>query len=114
MTSSSPNADRRAALRLPLQLAVLTQSNGHPIHGVSRDISAAGVFFSAHTVITRQSRVSLMVVLPADGGGDKGLVWHAGNIVVWCTGTVIRVEELSTKCYGIAIAFEQRPIGTIL
>ena len=88
--TSMRRQDQRLAVALPVEL-----QNGH---GVTRDVSASGVFFE--TTLSFSPGAAIRVSL---------LLEHAdpvGPIRLHCQGKVVRVERLREK-FGVAVAINR-------
>lgn len=84
--SSSP---QRSATRYPLALKVVLSEG----HGVTRDISATGVYFSCDGAFEPNSKIDFVVQFEA-APGDAPMQLR-------CQGTVVRVEEADGRT-GVA------------
>ena len=91
------------ATRIPLCQAVtvrFTASGHYEFTGISRDISASGIFLYAQPHLEKGAQVEVMLTLPS--GKLPPVSLHV-------RGKVVRVEESSPT--GIAIAFDRLVIA---
>ena len=91
--------DRRAKQRFAIQLPFVIRSAPSEIHGVSRDVSAVGVFFYTDNWPLGLSPIEFRMILPA-------LITGTESIRVVCKGTVIRVEEDPQAKTGVATTID--------
>jgi len=91
--------ERRAKQRFPIQLPFAIGSASSAIHGVSRDVSAAGVFFYTDNWPLGFSPIEFRMILPAVITGTE-------SIRVVCKGTVVRVEEDPQAKTGVAATID--------
>ena len=90
--------ERRAKQRFPIQLPVVIQSAPREIHGVSRDVSAVGIFFYTDNWPLGFSPIEFRMILPAQITGTE-------STRVVCNGTVTRLEALKGKT-GVAATID--------
>ncbi len=96
--------DRRIKLRFPMQLPVVIRSVPGEIHGVTRDVSAAGVFFYTDDWRFGFSPIEFRMILPAQITGTE-------SMRVVCKGTVVRVEESPQTKTGVAATIDSYEFG---
>ena len=79
--------NRRTKQRFPLQLPVVIThvSTGGEIEGVTRDVSANGVFFYTKEWPSGYSAIAFGLIFPTEITGTEGTR-------VVCRGTVVRLE----------------------
>jgi len=90
--------ERRAKQRFPIQLPLVIRSAPSEIHGVSRDVSAGGVFFYTDNWPLGFSSIEFRMILPA-------LITGRESVRVVCKGTVTRLEDLKGKT-GVAATID--------
>ncbi|MGA2963231.1 MAG: PilZ domain-containing protein [Candidatus Korobacteraceae bacterium] len=91
--------ERRKAQQFSARLPVTvkyTQAGHYEFTGVSRDVSASGIFLHTDSKIEEGAQVEVMLTLPAKKSEQN---------TVQVRGTVVRVERSSPP--GIAIKFEK-------
>jgi len=91
--------ERRAKQRFPVQFPVVIRSAPCDIHGVSRDVSAAGIFFYTDNWPLGFSPIEFRMILPAQITGTESLR-------VVCEGMVVRVEEGPQAKTGVAASID--------
>jgi len=91
--------ERRAKQRFPVQLPVVIRSVPSEIHGVSRDVSAVGVFFYTDNWPSGFSPIEFRMIFPAEITGTE-------PTRVVCKGTVVRVEAGPQAKTGVATTIE--------
>jgi PilZ domain len=96
--------ERRAKQRFPIQLPVVIRSAPSEIRGVSRDVSAAGVFFYTDHWPFGFSPIEFRMILPAQITGTE-------SIRVVCKGTVVRVELDPQAKTGVATTIDSFTFG---
>jgi len=91
MRSGPVNSGRREAERIAVELPVEMEKG----QGVTRDVSASGVFFETALIFSLGDVIDFSLVLEhADS---------AGPLRVQCHGRVVRVEQCGGKA-GVAVA----------
>jgi hypothetical protein len=95
---------RRAKQRFPIQLPVVIKNTPTEIHGVSRDVSAAGIFFytTGDEVLKESEPIEFMMILP---------LGTAESIHIVCVGTVVRLEEDEDAKTGVAATIDHHDFG---
>jgi len=91
--------ERRKAQQFPIRLPVTvkyTRTGHYEFTGVSRDMSASGMFLHTDSNIEEGAQVEVILTLPSK---------TSEQITVQVCGTVVRVERSSPP--GIAIEFEK-------
>ncbi len=91
--------ERRKAQQFPIQMPVTVkymQTGHYEFTGVSRDLSASGMFLHTDSNIEAGAQVEVILTLPSK---------TPEQITVEVRGTVVRVERSSPP--GIAIKFEK-------
>lgn len=91
--------ERRKAQQFPIRLPVTvkyTRAGNYEFTGVSRDLSASGMFLHTDSNIEEGAWVEVILALPSR---------TSEQITVQVCGTVVRVERSSPP--GIAIKFEK-------
>jgi len=91
--------ERRAKQRFPIQVPVVIRGAPSEIHGVSRDVSAVGVFFYTENWPLGLSPIEFRMILPAQITGTE-------SMRVVCKGTVVRVEEDPRAKTGVAATID--------
>lgn len=76
-------SESRAGKRFPLQLPIRVAGK----NGVTRNVSAAGLYLDADTDVSVGSEIEFDLILPAD------VVGGAADVHVMCTGHVVRVDQ---------------------
>jgi len=95
------SGERRSAVRYPLQLPVIVidDSNQEEIHGVTRDISAKGIYFWI-SYWSVETEFKLKMIFPAQ-------ITHGEGARAMCRGRTVRIESTSTgRRTGIAATIE--------
>jgi hypothetical protein len=88
--------DQRLAVALPVEL--------QNCHGVTRDVSASGVFFETTLPFSPGAAIRFSLLLEyAD---------PLGPIRLHCQGKVVRVERLRAK-FGVAVAIDQHRFDAV-
>jgi len=99
-------ADKREARRAPRfaleQVVAVKSLDGRfeDSSGLSRDVSACGVFFYADNCLPVGAMVELFMMMP-----ETGALAHE-SFPLRCYGAVVRVTKENGRC-GIAVAFEK-------
>ena len=86
-----------------MQLLVKLHREGSEVPGVTRDISASGIYFYLHPATPIESEVEFVLTLPPE-------VTMSSAVVVRCKGTIVRVSPPSEKGIGVAVAIDQYQI----
>jgi hypothetical protein len=97
-----PQDERRHARRYPVRLPVVITGRwrGGTIPGVTRDVSASGVFFYAKDWPMELAAIQFAMPLPAEVTGNE-------TVHVVCDAMVMRVEEGRLGRLGIAAKIER-------
>jgi hypothetical protein len=101
--SSAGRPEARRAPRFALEQIIAVKSldgRFEDASGVSRDVSACGVFFYADKCLPIGAAVELFMMMP-----DIGVLAHE-PFPLRCYGAVVRVTRENGQC-GIAVAFEK-------
>jgi hypothetical protein len=101
------NRERRSAVRYPLELpvVVLDEGNQAEIHGVTRDVSAKGVFFWVGYWSPKAGEFRFKMIFPAE-------ITHAEGARAICRGRTVRIESPSTPGRtGIAAIIDVVKLG---
>lgn len=85
------SANLRCAVRFPLHLPVSIFANGSPDHGVTHDISAAGVLIHCNRDYAVGSHIRFSISMPAQALGAE----H--DVQVECTGRVVRCTPMGDQ-----------------
>ncbi len=107
--AATPQLERRRLQRVPLQGRVRGRwKNGgvHELRGVSKNVSAEGMYLLIDTDIEEGAQVELILDLPSH---------HVfrGAVTLRCVGRVLRREELPESGeHGIAVVFDDVEIVT--
>ena len=88
-------AVQRSSRRFPLRIAVALDDAS----GMTRDVSASGLFFETEEIFLNSKRLDFELLLPRPSGSMLRLR---------CQGEVVRVEPGETNV-GIAVRFTHRP-----
>ena len=92
-------SERRKAERFSVRQPVTvkyTRAGHYEFCGISRDVSASGIFLYMDSEIEEGAQVEVMLALPSK---------TSEQIPVYVRGTVVRIERDSPA--GVAIAFEK-------
>lgn len=89
---------KRFSLSLPIVVRKLGEGSGE-FRGVTRDVSARGVFVYMESNAEEGSGIEFLMTLPTE-------VTLAEPIHVLCSGRIVRVERSEEK-HGIAVAIEK-------
>jgi hypothetical protein len=92
--------NERRAVRAPLHVAataVCAQLGQHDVSALIRDVTPEGVFFFAQFVPQMGSEISLSFHSKPT----------ASSPLVYCTGTVVRIERFSSGAAGIALKLHE-------
>lgn len=77
----------RSAVRFPLRLELLIDTEEGERAAVTEDVSASGVLFSMDSLPALNSRVEFTITMPAAAmGSEKDVTLH-------CTGRIVRHEQ---------------------
>ncbi len=105
----TPQTERRRLQRIPLQGRVTghyTNGDTYEITGVSKDVSAEGMFIFLRTDVALHARVELILELPSHDVFKNRIMLH-------CVGRVVRVEgAVAEGTFGIAVVFEDIEISS--
>jgi hypothetical protein len=83
--------ESRTGKRFPLQLPIRVDGKD----GVTKNVSAAGIYLDAKADISVGSQIEMDMILPADVvGGDS-------DVHVLCLGHVVRVDQVSPQVEGV-------------
>ena len=94
--------DRRAKQRFPVQLPIVITGapTGGEIQGVTRDVSANGVFFYPKEWPSGLSSIAFKMIFPAEITGTE-------STRVACKGTVVRLELTRRTRTGVAATIDR-------
>lgn len=92
------NEDRRGGERVPISLPV----NLGGVWGVTRDVSASGMFFETNASLYLGSSISFNV----------DFVAPAGNMMLICHGEIVRIEPSRTRV-GVAVRITDSTIELV-
>ncbi len=101
MTLNTP--ERRRQNRTPVRLPVKVRpqnGEGSEQTGLSRDLSATGIFLYSESEMKAGAKLELVIMLP------PGLGLGPGGWAL-CQASVVRVEESKDKGVGIAATFDR-------
>ncbi len=98
--------EKRAKQRFPVELPIVVAgaSTGGEIQGVTRDVSAKGVFFYAKQWPSGVSEIAFKMIFPREITGTE-------STRVTCKGTVVRVEESRQDRTGVAATIDSYDFG---
>jgi PilZ domain len=99
--------ERRAHQRFPVQLPIVLTSAfmGGEAEGVTRDVSAKGVFFYTSAARLKVAvAIAFKMLLPAEITGTD-------NTRVACKGKIVRVEEEAGGRMGVAATIDRIDFG---
>lgn len=93
--------ERRAKQRFPVQVPIVitTAPAGGEIQGVTRDVSANGVFFYPKEWPSGLSSIAFKMIFPPEITGTK-------STRVSCRGTVVRLELNAETRTGVAATID--------
>jgi hypothetical protein len=99
-------AERRAKQRFPVQVPIVITGvpAGGEIQGVTRDVSANGVFFYPKEWPSGLSSIAFKMIFPAQITGTK-------STRVACKGTVLRLELTPQARTGVAATIDSYEFG---
>lgn len=95
-----PQKNERYAVRVPLHMAAVAycpQLGQYDMSALIRDVTPEGVFFFAQFVPALGDEVSLSFHSKPS----------ASSPLVYCTGTVVRIERFSSGAAGIALKLHE-------
>jgi PilZ domain len=98
--SEKNTTDRRAGQRTPVRVPVKLRHQGSEHAGLTRDLSATGIFLYSETGLKPGSKLELVIMLPPGMGLGPG-GWTL------CEASVVRVEESEGKSVGIAASLDR-------
>ena len=98
--SRPQSEDRRSGQRLPVRVPVKVRQAGVEQPGLTRDLSASGIFLYSESPMKPGSKLELVIMLPPGLGLGPG-GW------TMCQASVVRVEESEGKGIGIAATFDR-------
>ena len=98
--------ERRAKLRFPVQLPIVIEgaTPAREIHGVVKNMSSSGLFFSAPDWLFDLSTFSFKMIFPAD-------VTNEQSVRVRGQGTVSRLEQGMNGTMGVAAIIDSYVLG---
>jgi PilZ domain len=98
--------ERRAKQRFPVQVPIIIIGGprGGEIQGVTRDVSANGVFFYPKQWRSGLSSIAFKMIFPAEITGTE-------STRVVCKGTVVRLEEGPRARTGVAATIDSYQFG---
>ncbi len=103
--SALPEVERRAVTRLglPLTGTVILEIQGKEVEKTvkTKDISAAGAYFTSDVSPVIGERVKVLLQWPPDGKEPE--------LIINATGTVLRIDSVSENKWGFAILFDVKP-----
>ncbi len=103
-----PQIERRRLQRIPIQGRVTghyTDGSTFEITGISKDVSAEGMFVFLGSELAVGSRVELMLQLPSQDLFKQ-------TVTLRCAGRVVRTEgAMPDGSFGVAVAFEDVEIS---
>ena len=102
-----PEQERRSTRRFPMQVPVIICADGEiaEVQGVTRDISAEGVFFQVPEWPRKESAITFRIIVPKE-------LTQGPPIRALCQGHVLRIEpDPSTSRTGIAASIETYAFG---
>jgi hypothetical protein len=104
--TNMPEHERRAKQRFPVQLPIVITGvrAGGEIQGVTRDVSASGVFFYSKDWPSGLSSIAFKMIFPAEITGS-------GSPRVTCKGTVVRLELSPQTRTGVAATIDSYEFG---
>lgn len=98
--------ERRAKQRFPVQLPIVITGTpaGGEIQGVTRDVSASGVFFYPKEWPSGLSSIAFKMIFPAEITGTE-------SARVVCKGMVVRLELTPQTRTGVAATIDSYEFG---
>lgn len=96
----STNDERRSRHRVPVRVPVKVRYDDREHEGLTRDLSASGIFLYSNAAMKPGSKLELVIMLPPDMGLGSG-GWTL------CEATVVRVEKSEGKGVGIAATLDR-------
>jgi hypothetical protein len=103
----TPSQERRAKPRFSVQLPIVVPATDDipELHGVTRDVSTAGVFFYAESWPEELGQIRFRMILPSE-------VTSTESMRTLCKGRVVRVErDLPGGKTGVAATIDSYTWG---
>lgn len=100
-----PELERRRLQRIPMRGRVTGRAHGAAeISGISKDVSADGMFIFVDAELVRGARVELVLELPSQEV-------FRDTVTLRCVGRVVRTEVAPLSgMHGVAVVFEDAEI----
>lgn len=92
----------RSSVRFPLKLPVEVRAEHSGVAGETEDISAGGVLFYMDAALEIGSIIEFSISMPA------GVLGTATDVIVKCTGRVVRCSKQGDKTAVAAVIDEYR------
>jgi hypothetical protein len=90
----------RAAVRFPLRLEVVLRSVDREYPGVTEDVSANGLLFSADELPPVGTEVRFEMTMPA------AIMGGANDVLLHCLGRIVRHQQVADKLMAAAVIDE--------
>ena len=90
----------RSAVRFPLRLELLIDTEDGERAAVTEDVSASGVLFAMEMLPALDSRVEFTITMPAAAMGSET------DVTVQCTGRIVRHEQSGQVSRAAAVIDE--------
>lgn len=100
MAEKTTSSERRSGPRVPVRVPVKMRHNGGEHEGLTRDLSASGIFLYSESEMKAGSKLELVIMLPPGVGLGPG-GWTL------CAASVVRVEQSEGKGMGIAASIDR-------
>jgi PilZ domain len=97
---TSKSDEKRSRERMPVRVPVKVRHEGNEHQGLTRDLSASGIFLYSEKGMRAGSKLELVIMLP------PGLGLGPGGWTL-CEASVVRVEESDGKGMGIAATLDR-------
>jgi len=90
----------RSAVRFPMQLAVLLETEEGPIQALTIDVSANGLLFSADRIPPVGSRIVFTLTMPS------AVMGSVNDVLVHCIGRIVRHQDTEQTMRAAAVIDE--------
>lgn len=90
----------RAAVRFPLRLEIVLHTQEREYPGVTEDVSANGLLFSADELPAVGTEVRFALTMPA------AVMGGTNDVLLHCVGRIIRHQQLAEKLMAAAVIDE--------
>jgi len=98
-----PDTDRRRTQRFPVQEVVSVSSERDTFSAITKDMSKGGAYLYTDHLIAEGWDVQFVLTVPSH-------VTHDRVVRVWCSGKVVRLENMSEGRFGIGVEFDRYQI----